>query len=78
MPASSSSQPSILGTEFMPIYANLIRQPSTLPPPGQGGGTGRVIVAETPPAAAREGQLLWQPSRNAMFIFFAQAWAQIW
>jgi len=50
---SSSSQPSIFGDEFGRIYANLIRQPSTLPPPSQGGR--RVIVAETPPHSASQG-----------------------
>ena len=61
MAASSSTQPSIIDTEFAPTRANLIREPWTRLP-GQAGG-GRVIIAEEPPtsaAARQEGQLWWE------------------
>lgn len=39
-PRVTSSEVALTGPEFMPVYANLIREQSTLPPPQQGGDQG--------------------------------------
>lgn len=39
-PRITTSEPALLGAEFQPIYANFIREPSSLPPPQQGGDEG--------------------------------------
>lgn len=37
MPTPGGSEPALEGPEFMPIYTNLNRAVSDLPPPAQGG-----------------------------------------
>ena len=36
----TSSEVALVGPEYMPVYANFVREISTLPPPHQGGDQG--------------------------------------
>jgi hypothetical protein len=88
--ANGEEQHAILppGAEFQPVYANFVREGTTLPAPWPGGGsggggaagTGGAIVAASPPTAAaqtREGMFWWDSAGWHLYIRFMGAWLYV-